>query len=298
MKIVVVGAKGQLAQGLMEAFTTGKTALGGIDKAYKKVEVVALDREQLDITNRQKTMETMEKEKPKMIFNCAAMTHVDNCESEKTQAMAVNALGPRNLAMAAQKVGAKLIHISTDYVFDGLAHSPYEEWDETKPVTVYGKSKKLGEEYVKNFCQKAFIIRVSWLYGHYGPNFVKTMIRLGKVQEEIGVVQDQLGNPTNVEDVVHHMLKIALTQEYGIYHVTGRGICSWFDFAKAIMEKAQLPCKVKPLTTKEYPRPAKRPAYSALSHTMLKITVKDEMRPWEDALEDFLHKEKEKGDLS
>lgn len=297
MNIVILGAKGQLGRALVEALQRGETALGPIDKAYQSHKLFAFGKEEANIASLDQMLALAEECNPHIIFNCAAMTHVDGCETNEDLAMKINSLGARNAAMAAQKVGAKLVHISTDYVFDGNSQRPYEEWDVCNPVTVYGKSKRLGEEYVSTFSTRAFIIRVAWLYGHYGKNFVKTMVGLGREKQEINVVNDQIGNPTNAEDLVHHMLKLGITQEYGFYHCTGKGSCSWFDFASEIMKITGLSCKVHPCSSQEYPSPTKRPAYSALNHRMLTLTVGDEMRPWQSALEDYFKKEKQREEL-
>jgi dTDP-4-dehydrorhamnose reductase len=212
------------------------------------------------------------------------MTNVDECETDIEAAMKGNAIGPGNIARFAEKQNAKLIHISTDYVFDGKADTPYTEWDMPAPATAYGKSKLLGEKYVGEACRRSFIVRSSWLYGKSGNNFVKTIRKIASENESIKVVNDQVGNPTNANDLAHHLLKIGACENYGIYHVTGNGICSWFEFAEEIVRLSDMKCKVIPVTTEEFPRPAPRPAYSAMNHLMLRVTVGDEMRPWKDAL--------------
>ena len=203
------------------------------------------------------------------------------------------AIGPRNLALACEKVNARLIHISTDYVFPGTANGgvALDECAVPAPISAYGQTKLLGEQYVERFCRRHFIVRTAWLYSSYGKNFVKTMIRLGRTHDKITVVNDQLGNPTNAVDLAYHILKLAVSHDYGIYHCTGNGICSWYDFACAIMQGAGLSCKVEPVTSAEYaaanPASASRPAWSALENRMLRCTVGDEMRDWQDALKDF-----------
>jgi dTDP-4-dehydrorhamnose reductase len=192
--------------------------------------------------------------------------------------------------MAAEKTGAKFIHVSTDYVFAGDGTKPYVEWDLTNPQSIYGKSKRLGEEYALNFCKKTFVVRTSWLYGYIGKNFVKTMRNLGRTKDEIKVVNDQRGNPTNANDLAHHLLKLGVTEEYGIYHCTGEGECTWYDFAKKIMEYSNLSCKVNPCTSDEFPSPTKRPAFSSLNNLALKCTVGNEMRNWEEALKEYISK--------
>ena len=214
-------------------------------------------------------------------------------ETARDAAFKVNAIGPRNLALACEKVNARLIHISTDYVFPGTANGgvALDECAVPAPISAYGQTKLLGEQYVERFCRRHFIVRTAWLYSSYGKNFVKTMIRLGRTHDKITVVNDQLGNPTNAVDLAYHILKLAVSHDYGIYHCTGNGICSWYDFACAIMQGAGLSCKVEPVTSAEYaaanPASASRPAWSALDNRMLRCTVGDEMRDWQDALHDF-----------
>ena len=290
MKILITGSHGQLGNELQSILSSGRSEIGEISSQYNGAEIVAVDMDKLDISNFNQVEAFINTEKPDIIINCAAMTNVDACETQLESAMKANAIGPRNLAVMADKVGAKLIHVSTDYVFKGDGAVPYCEWDICAPNTGYGKSKLLGEKYVSEFCSKYFVIRTSWLYGLIGNNFVKTMIKLGKSKDEISVVADQRGNPTNANDLAYHILKVALTDEYGIYHCTGEGECSWFDFAAKIMALAGLNCKVNPCTTEEYPSPTPRPAFSSLNNLMLKSTVGNEMRQWEEALEGYIIK--------
>lgn len=287
MKILITGAKGQLGSEIQRVLKTGKSEIGAIDPVFKNAKVAAVDIEH-DISNMQQVTQLVDSVKPDVIINCAAMTNVDACETDFSTAMKVNAIGPRNLAVAAERCGAKLIHISTDYVFSGDGYRPYVEWDVCNPQSIYGKSKRLGEEYALNFCSRCFVVRTAWLYGYEGKNFVKTIIKAAREKGSLMVVNDQRGNPTNANDFAHHILKLALTDEYGIYHCTGNGECTWFDFAKKIVESSNIPCEVNPCTTEEFPRPAKRPAYSSLENLMLKCTVGDEMRDWQTALEMYI----------
>ncbi|MEG1495972.1 MAG: dTDP-4-dehydrorhamnose reductase [Clostridiales bacterium] len=290
MRILVTGAKGQLGRELVHVLNTAASDIGSIGMAYLNAEITETDIDEADIGNADVVNTLLQVEQPEIIFNCAAMTNVDGCETDYQGAMRGNAMGPGNLAVAAEKIGAKLVHISTDYVFPGDGTVPYSEWDTCNPKTVYGKSKLLGEQYVLQRCSQSFIVRTAWLYGAWGNNFVKTMLKLGKEQSEIKVVDDQRGNPTNANDLVHHMLKIALTKNYGIYHCSGEGECSWYDFSVKIMELAGLSCKVNPCTSAEFLRPAPRPKFSSLDNLMLKTTVGNEMRPWQDALKNYLEK--------
>lgn len=288
MKILVTGAKGQLASEIINILKSLRAEIGSISSEYSNNECIAVDVNDLDITDLSAVEKFITGNKPDIVINCAAMTNVDACESNLETAMKVNGLGARNLAIACNKNNAKLVHVSTDYVFAGDGDVAYCEWDKCCPKSIYGKSKLLGEQYVMNQCRKYFIIRTAWLYGYNGSNFVKTILKLAKEKEEIKVVYDQKGNPTNANDLAYHILKIALTEEYGIYHCTGNGECSWYDFASKIVEYYGLKCRVLPCTTEEYPRPAKRPSYSSLNHLMLRCTVGDEMRYWEDALKMYI----------
>lgn len=295
MKILITGSNGQLGSQFKEILNKGTTEINYIDDIYKKSQAFAYDVDTLDITNLKTCIIIFNKIKPDTVINFAAYTNVDACEENADLALKVNSLGARNVAIASQSVGAKLLHISTDYVFDGQATVPYREFDLPNPQSIYGKTKLLGENYVKEFCDKYFIIRTAWLYGYNGKNFVKTIINLAKEKDFIEVVDDQKGNPTNVEDLAYHILKIALTEEYGIYHCSGEGICSWYDFAKKIVEYARIDCEVKPTTSDKFIRPAKRPSFSALDKMMLRNTVGNEMRYWEDALKVYIEKLRKDG---
>lgn len=288
MKILITGANGQLGNEIVSILKDKQSDIGAIDEAYKGTEIIAADVDMLDITDYSSVEKFLNEKTPDIIINCAAMTDVDGCESKLELAMKVNAIGPRNLSIASKKIGSKLVHVSTDYVFAGDGETPYCEWDICNPQSVYGKSKLLGELYVKEFCEKYFIVRTSWLYGLVGNNFVKTMLKLGKEKDQIKVVDDQRGNPTNANDLAHHILKVALTNEFGVYHCTGEGECSWCDFAAKIMEYSKHSCKVLPCRTDEFPKIAKRPAFSSLNNLMLKCTVGNEMRQWEVALKSYL----------
>lgn len=297
MKIIVTGSKGQLANELLDIIKSGKSEIGEIDSIYSNVQCKGIDIEDLDISDLSAVTDFISKERPDIVINCAAMTNVDACETNLETAMRVNAIGARNLAIACNSIGAKLVHVSTDYVFSGDGKVPYCEWDVCAPQSIYGKSKMLGEAYVREHCQKYYIVRTAWLYGYIGNNFVKTMMKLGREKEELKVVNDQVGNPTNANDLAHHILKLAATDEYGVYHCTGEGECSWYDFASKIMQYANIDCRVNPCTTEEFPRPAKRPAFSSLNNLMLKCTVGNEMRPWEEALKTYIDKTLKQEDI-
>ena len=288
MKLIITGCNGQLGKELIRQLTCKSSEIGAIPAAYQHAKITAIDIEDLNIEKLQDAIEFVQKEAPDLIINCAAYTNVDGCETNQDSAFRANAIGPRNLAIAAQKAGAKLLQVSTDYVFPGDGTSPCTECEQPDPRSVYGKTKLAGENYVRAFCSRWFIVRTAWLYGYEGKNFVKTILRVAREKGAVRVVNDQLGNPTNAADLAHHILKIAATEEYGVYHCTGKGICSWYDFASGIVKYAGINAKVLPCTTEEYGSQTRRPAYSALDHAMLRATVGDEMREWEDALKYFM----------
>ena len=234
MKILITGCNGQLGTELQAQLRRGESELGPIPDRLKNATVLPVDVDQLDITDRSEVVNFVRRHQPDTIINCAAFTNVDGCESSKDAAFKVNALGPRNLAIAADKINARLIHVSTDYVFSGEGDTPLDECDLPAPRSAYGTTKLLGEQYVQRFCRRHFIVRTAWLYGYNGKNFVKTMVNAGKKFGKLTVVNDQLGNPTNAVDLAHHILKLAVSHEYGTYHCTGNGICSWYDFAAEI----------------------------------------------------------------
>lgn len=290
MKILITGGKGQLGNELLRIIKSGQAEIGPLEKA-KEYEVVSYDVDKLDISNLNKVREILNLEKPNVVINCAACTNVDGCESNEELAFKVNSLGPRNLAIISEEINAKLVQVSTDYVFSGEEREvPFREYDLTSPYSVYGKTKLMGEEFVKQYSKKAFIVRTSWLYGYVGHNFVYTMRRLGSEKEFLTVVNDQKGNPTHANDLAYHILKLIETEEYGVYHCTGKGECTWYDFAKKIMELSKLNCDVRPCTSEEFKTPAKRPEYSSLDNMMLRCTIGDEMRNWEEAIESFIKK--------
>lgn len=281
---MITGARGQLGRELLHILESGRSEIGDVSPFYNGAKVVGVDVDELDIANRVAVDAFVAAERPDVVVNCAAMTNVDACEGDAQTAMRVNSIGVRNVARAAQGVGAKLLHVSTDYVFSGDAGKPYCEWDAPSPKTVYGKSKLMGEEFALRFCDRAFIVRTAWLYGYHGGNFVKTILKNIGEKGSLKVVNDQRGNPTHANDLAHHILKLAVSEEYGVYHCTGNGECSWYDFAVKIVEMAGVSGEIFPCTTEEFPRPAPRPAYSSLGNMMLACTVGDEMRPWEEAL--------------
>lgn len=288
MKILITGAAGQLGTELCRQMEMGKSVLGPLDSSLQEATVISVDLEDGDLTVLEQTLSLLRWYKPDVVINCAAYTNVDGAETERDAAFAANALIPRNLAIGCQQAGIKLVHISTDYVFASGEEKLYTEADSVCPKGAYGNTKYLGEEFVRQFCSQWYIVRTAWLYGRTGKNFVKTIMQLAEERDELRVVNDQFGTPTNAEDLAHHILKLISTEEYGLYHCTGQGICSWYDFAKEIVALSGGKAQVLPCSTQEFPRPAPRPSYSPLDNTMLRLTVGDQMRTWQDALKSYM----------
>lgn len=292
MRILITGASGQLGSELRRLMETGVAEIGPIPKDYRDAEVVYTNADELDISAKQVLTQFFEGNAFDLIINCAAFTNVDGCETNEDQAFAINAEGPKYLAEAAKSMGAKLVQVSTDYVFSGAVPGDRTENDEVGPISVYGRTKLAGEQAVKATLPEHFVVRTAWLYGYAGKNFVKTMLNLAKTHDKVTVVDDQYGNPTSANDLAYEILKIALTNDYGIYHITNEGVCSWADFATAIMNGAQTGCEVVRCSSAEYkefnPASADRPAYSSLANAHLDDTIGNEMRPWQDALATYL----------
>lgn len=280
MKVLITGCRGQLGLELTRQFNE-------FDGAYSLIET---DVHNLDITNQGMVFELVRSQKPDVIINCAAYTNVDGCETDELNAYRVNAIGPQNLSAAAFSIGAKMVQVSTDYVFDGTGNTPKVETDPMNPRSVYGKSKAMGEILVKDTNPRHFIVRTAWLYGE-GNNFVRTMLRLAKEKDEVKVVNDQFGSPTSTKDLARCIIKLINTESYGIYHGTCEGSCSWNQFAKKIFEIKGINIKVSEMTTEELNRPAERPKYSVLDNFMLKLVGINEFRSWEEALTDYLNGE-------
>jgi dTDP-4-dehydrorhamnose reductase len=275
MKMLITACNGQLGGDATEYFA-------------KDYEVVAYKDVDLDITDKEKVFETIRKAKPDFILNCAAITNVDGCEANPELAFQVNAEGVKVLAEAAEHYNSTLVHISTDYVFDGTNTSPYVETDAVCPKNVYGKSKLQGEAEVLANCSKYFILRTAWLYGHGGTNFVKTMLKIGREKGEVSVVTDQVGNPTTTSELIRIIDAVIKTKHYGIYHATCEGICSWNEFAREIFKQANITVKVNDVTSEQLVRPASRPAYSGLSKDKLFTLCGYKPTIWQDALKEYL----------
>ena len=269
--VLITGAKGQL----------------GTELAKLLPNAVLTDVDTLDITNLSAVQKFIAENKIEIIINAAAYTTVDKAEDDVELAYKINTLGPENLA----KTGCKIVHISTDYVFDGKGHKPYTPKDKTNPVSVYGKTKRLGEQAVLNNSKQAVIIRTAWLYSPYGNNFVKTMRKLGAQKTSINVVNDQIGTPTYAADLANAIVKILpqiSKKTAGIYHFTNEGVCSWYDFAVEIMSLSKLKCRVNPIPSSAYPTKATRPFYSVLDKSKIKETFNLQIPHWKESLKKCL----------
>lgn len=284
-KILVTGSNGQLGRAINKEYENSGVTFVNTDVAEGD-GIVALD-----ITNIDQVLALVRKERPDVIINCAAHTNVDACETQWDAAYRINALGPRNLSIAAEEIGAKMIHVSTDYVFEGNGTRPYTEFDDPNPVSAYGKTKLEGERFVKEFCRRHFIFRTAWLYGD-GKNFVKTMLRLSESHDEVSVVCDQLGSPTSAVELAKAIHHYEETESYGLYHATCEGDTNWADFTEEIFRKMGKNTKVNHVTSEQYaqmnPASAKRPAYSILDNYMMRLTDGYKMADWHDALDAYL----------
>jgi len=278
MKVLVVGSNGQLGKEITKQFKG-------------KHELILKDIPEIDITDYESIERLISEENPAVVINAAAYTNVEKAEDDEDTALRVNALGAQNLALACRKAHTKFVHISTDYVFDGTNKVAYEEFDATNPLSVYGKSKLWGEKLVEQVGGEYYILRTSWLYGD-GPNFVRTMLKLAEQRDRLTVVADQYGTPTYTKDLVWVIERLIQTEFYGLYHATNQGSCTWCDFARKIFEIAGKSVSVDPVTTAEYPVKAERPQYSVLANKMLKLRGLDVMRPWEEAIQDYLEIER------
>ena len=286
MNILVSGSNGQLGSEIKDLVTN-----------YKDFNFFFRDLPELNICDAEALNTFIFNQNINAVINCAAYTAVDQAEEDVVIAEQVNAKGVLNLVNALKKVDGKLIHISTDYVFDGTSFLPYKESDPVSPIGVYGKTKRAGELAVINSDIDSIVIRTSWLYSAFGNNFVKTMLKLGHDRDELGVIFDQVGTPTNASDLAKTCLDILsdkssenISANGKIYHYSNEGVASWYDFATAIMELGSLDCKVRPIETKDYPTPAKRPHYSVLNKTKIKTDFNIEIPYWRDSLEKCIEK--------
>ncbi len=281
MNILITGANGQLGSEIRE-----------VSKNETKYNFMFEGSKELDITKSQLVEDYIITNKIELVINCAAYTAVDKAESDVNKANQVNANGVKNLVFALEKVGGKIIHISTDYVFNGENFTPYNESQDVDPLGVYGKTKREGEEYVLNSDIQGIIIRTSWVYSSFGNNFVKTMLRLGKEREKLGVIFDQIGSPTYARDLANVCIELLKEDQIDdhskIYHYSNEGIASWYDFAKAVMLYGGIDCEVNPIETKEYPTPAKRPNYSVMNKAKIKKDFNIEIPYWRDSLKECI----------
>lgn len=280
-KYLITGANGQVGSQLVAQLQN-----------HPHAEVWATTSQELNITDKHAVFQVAQTFRPDVIINAAAHTAVDKAESEPELAHQINTLGAENLALAAQNVGALMLHISTDYVFDGKGETPYRETDPTAPQSMYGKTKLAGEQAVQAACERHIILRTAWVFNELGNNFVKTMLRLGATRDSLGVVADQFGSPTYAGDIAAALIAISqkTSIEYGTYHFSGSPYVSWYDFACEIFAQAKqqniLPKtpEIKPITTADYPTPAQRPANSRLDNTKIHANFGIEPSNWRDAL--------------
>ena len=282
MKILVTGANGQLGRELRNVL---ESEIPG--------QSIYTDVAELDLTDSKAVDLFFKQNEISHVVNCAAYTAVDRAEEEKLECASININAVKNLAIAADSVGAKIIHISTDYVFDGTAHRPYKESDKVNPISEYGTTKRKGETALLALAPESIIIRTSWLYSPYGNNFVKTMMRLGAEHSEIKVVCDQIGSPTYALDLARAIYRVLLSHQWveGIFHYSNEGVCSWYDFAKAIHRVAGIKgCNVCPIPTEEYPTAASRPFFSVLDKSRIKATYGADVPYWEDSLIDCINR--------
>ncbi len=282
MRILITGSTGQL----------GRELINVLDEE----DLVTPARQKVDIRD-PKAIDTIVKLEPKIIVHTAAYTDVDGCEINEELAWETNSNGTKHMAKAAAELQATLFYISTDYVFDGTKKEPYIESDRPNPLNIYGKSKLSGENFVQEISPKFFTIRTSWLYSKTGKNFVNTILDLAKVKDEIMVVDDQIGSPTYAKDLANTIKRLISNDDYGIYHASGEGECSWYDFASEIIKTAGFETKVVPICTSEMARPANRPHYSTLSNSKLR-NLGIRMRPWKEAILEYLRSYQEQNTSS
>ena len=274
--VLITGILGQLGFDLAKELTK------------RGVEYIAPSLEELELTTEAGSKNFILDKKPDVVAHCAAYTAVDKAEAEAELAITVNGMGTRWVAEAAREVGAKMIYISTDYVFGGDGKIPYEVNDEKKPVNVYGRSKLLGEDAVNAIVEKHFIVRTSWVFGINGHNFIKTMLKLAETRDKVNVVNDQIGSPTYTVDLAKLLADMMATEKYGTYHATNEGFCSWAEFTREIFKQAGLEVEVDGIPTAEYPTPARRPFNSRLSKKSLDEAGFERLPTWQDALARYL----------
>jgi len=293
MKILITGISGMLGVDLYQILRDGYE-IDGLDiKDFPSTPFSSPSVHKGDITNLHELKAVFLELNPDFVIHMAAYTDVDGCERDPARAYKVNALGTQNVCLASQDLHIPVMYIGTDFVFDGKKNHPYTELDEPHPLNVYGKSKLAGENYVRSFLERYFIVRTSWLYGRYGKNFVETILKLASQKRELRVVNDQVGSPTYTKDLAQETKKLLSGSSYGIYHITNSGSCSWYEFAEETLELAGLRrVKVKPITSKELNRPARRPQFSVLKSTSSGWGAEDTMRPWKEALREYIKRDR------
>jgi dTDP-4-dehydrorhamnose reductase len=275
MRVMIIGSEGMLGHDLVEVLRD-------------EYEVSTTTIDTLDITDIERTIVTVKDVNPDVVVHAAAFTDVDGSETNVNRAYKVNTLGTRNVAVACKNTDSAMVYICTDYVFDGNKGTSYYEYDQTNPLGVYGKTKYLGEVYIRDILNQFYIIRTSWLYGFHGPNFVTTMLNLAERMDSIPVVSDQIGSPTYTVDLANAIALLIKKPVYGIYHVTNSEYCSWYEFAQEIFEIAEINIDLKPVTTEEFARPAPRPKYSVLENYNWKMEGFPLARSYKEALRDFM----------
>lgn len=284
MKILVTGAQGMLGQDLLPSLRqAGHEPIGADLKPGEPTSSVVLD-----ITDLAAVKRTVQAVQPDAVIHGAAYTNVDGAEADETGAFRVNALGTWNLALACQERAVPLMYVSTDYVFDGTKDSPYDEYDLPHPQGVYGRSKRAGEIHVERLCSKHYIVRTQWLYGHHGKNFVETILKAAQERPELRVVDDQWGSPTTTRELSAIMAQLITSDRYGIYHASGSGACTWFEFAREILKQAGIQTPIHPQTTAESNRPAPRPRYSVMRNRALELSSVAPLPAWEISLQHYL----------
>ena len=289
MNILITGISGMLGVDLYKTLKEENEVVGFDVRNFPSVSFSPPIIHKIDITKLEKLKNFFYQLSPDIVIHTAAYTDVDGCEKDPDKAYKINALGTRNVALACQEIKASLMYISTDFVFRGDKNEPYIEFDEPSPLSIYGKSKLAGENYIKAFLNRYFIVRTSWLYGRYGKNFVETILNLAQEKGELTVVDDQVGSPTYTIDLAEKIKILIKTELYGAYHITNSGSCSWYEFAKEILKLADIKgTKIKPITSKELGHPAPRPKFSVLNNYCLKLSMGNSMRGWKEALKEYM----------
>lgn len=274
-KVWIVGANGQLGSAMNDL----------LDR--RQVKILNTDLDEVDVTEADSVLKFGEMNRPDIIINCAGLTSVMECENNVEKAYKINAVGARNISIVARRIGAKLIHLSTDDVFDGKSQTPYGEFDTPVPASVYGKSKLAGEQFVKDFAERYFIIRSNWIYGK-GNNFIKKLLELAKEKEVIHVSKESFGSPTSAKELAQFIIHLMESSEYGVYHATCEGTCSRYEFAEEIVKLAGLPVRIEAVSDEEDELVVQRPTYTVLDNLMLRLLGNYQLSHWKEALADYM----------